>query len=254
MRSIQAVFGLITLFGLAGCDEIKDKLFPPKKPNVNVQIYHEEPTNKYKRGSVIRVNYPLGKLKIPADYYRTGDVNTEYALTKLYITWPEMVGYRRGGTHASDERVVSLYTTYEKEKGSHFKGEDYYLLLQQRLQDKRVAYIRPSQQFKGLTEYWSRPVRGKKEETKRRHIWQIFYLTDDARFTSTENNPLVIECLFFGIAPDVLAQEPSRKDCYMQWNIDASMSTQVQFNYVVMDDWQTMYHGVKAFINDIRME
>ena len=151
-----------------------------------------------------------------------------------------------------------LFTTFEEDKGS--SSDDYYLLLQERIKNRlllqpkisngRIEYIRPSTKYPGLTEYWSTAF---PKELKKNHTWTVYYLANDKGFVSTENNPLVIRCNFFGVAPDSL-KDLSRRPCNMQWNIDDSMSIEVRFSAVVLDDWKTMYHGLKTFVNAIRME
>jgi len=221
-----------------------------------VQIYRIEPTEKYKTGSVIRVDYPLGKLKIPIDYHRRSKVNSEYAHADLYITWPEMVGFYAGEITSVEARVLRLFTTFEKEKGTWFKGDDFYLRLQQRIKAGRISYIRPSPQYEGFTEYWSTVLIKMTEEQRNKNtLWTIYYLVDDPKTTSPEGHRLVIRCSFFGTALEPLVEQKLKNNtCKMQWNIDASMSIEVGFYPLILDDWRAMYRGLIKFFNNIRME
>ncbi|EPJ48888.1 MAG: hypothetical protein OFPII_04240 [Osedax symbiont Rs1] len=255
IRVTKIIFFLIIIFSLQGCEEILEKLKPKKKPNVNVQMHRIEPTEEHKTGSVLRVDYPLGKLKISLDYLRRSKVGSEYAHADLYITWPEMVGYRKDYT--SDEaRVLRLFTTFEKEKGTRLKGDDFYLRLQQRIEAGRISYIRPSPQYEGFTEYWSTVLIKMTEEQRNKNtLWTIYYLVDDPKITSPEGHRLVVRCSFFGTALEPLVEQKLKNNtCKMQWNIDASMSIEVGFYPLILDDWRAMYHGLQVFITNIRME
>jgi hypothetical protein len=148
---------------------------------------------------------------------------------------------------------MRLFTTFEKEKGTRFKGEDYFLELQQRIKDKRIDYIRPSPQYEGLTEYWSAII-PKVAEQKKKSMWNLYYLVDNQIIRSPEGHRLVILCSFFGVAPGLLVENGKGNTCKMQWNIDASMSTEVSFYPLVLEDWKTMHIGLIKFFDNIRME
>lgn len=261
-HKIRNVFILLVVLVLSGCDKIEkmsqyyEAVLKPyeKKPNVNVRFSHTDPTEKYYKGSVVWIDYPLGKLKIPADYYQSGSISPDYAVADMYVFWPAMVGYLAGSKGQFDINSIRLFTTFEKEKGTRFTHEDYYLTLQERIKNDRVAYVRASPQYPGLTEYWSTALPKTREQMKKSQHWHIYYLTDDPQITSPEGHPLTMRCRFFGVAPDILVQPAKKKSCRMQWHIDESMAIEIDFNPIVLDDWQTMHHGLSAFINNIRME
>ncbi|PCJ36565.1 MAG: hypothetical protein COA75_07220 [Cellvibrionales bacterium] len=99
-------------------------------------------------------------------------LKSNFGLVDLHITWPAMVGYHAGSGDLLDEKTMRLFTTFEEDKGS--SGDDYYLLLQERIKNRllpqpkisngRIEYIRPSTKYPGLTEYWSTVLTVTKEE------------------------------------------------------------------------------------------
>ncbi|MEH6445251.1 MAG: hypothetical protein V7784_15255 [Oceanospirillaceae bacterium] len=246
---------VVILFSLQGCDYILEKLKPKKKPNVNVQIHHLGVTKEYREGTAIQYDYPLGKVKIPISYYVTGDISSEYALADLYIRWPEMLGWREKKSFFRDPYVLRLFTTFEKEKGTSFKRDDFYLNLQQRIKAGQIDYIRPSPKYKGLTEYWSVVQSNTtKEERKKKMSWTIYYLVDDPQIVSPQGHRLVIRCGFFGVAPGSLVEDGGINTCKIQWNLDTSMSMEIRLYPLILDDWKAMYHGLIKFIISIRVE
>lgn len=177
-HKMRNVFILLVVLVLSGCDKVEEisqyyeSVLKPyeKKPNVNVRFSRTDPTEKYYKGSVVWIDYPLGKLKIPADYYQSGSISPDYAVADLYVFWPAMVGYIAGSKGQFDIKSIRLFTTFEKEKGTRFTHEDYYLTLQQRIKNDRVAYVRASPQYSGLTEYWSTALPNNKRANEKKPI------------------------------------------------------------------------------------
>ena len=168
-----------------------------------------------------------------------------------------MIGFRSSSKDFLGPSMLRLFTTFENKKGTRFKKGDYYFNLQKMIDTKRIHITRQSPLYEGHTEHWATlgRITTKEERQTERMSWLVYYVADDLTTNSPEGYPLVIRCMFFGIAPIFISENAvDKNDCKMQWNIDTSMSIEIGFSSLILDNWRLMYQGLQEFLTNIRME